>query len=164
VSIDWTRLYRGEECVRLPLPTYPFESKRHWVEPVRALEVREPRAARLRELLRDERPERLALVVAYLAREVERILGAEAEPVDPDKGLFDLGLDSLYLIEIAAGLSTELGREVPASAFVEYPSIRAFASYLVAADGCANGPPADAGRISRRAALHANRASEEPIT
>jgi phthiocerol/phenolphthiocerol synthesis type-I polyketide synthase E len=35
VAIDWTGLYR-EECPRRhPLPTYPFERRRFWVEPVK---------------------------------------------------------------------------------------------------------------------------------
>ncbi len=33
VAIDWTGLYRGERPQRLPLPTYPFERRRFWVEP-----------------------------------------------------------------------------------------------------------------------------------
>jgi phthiocerol/phenolphthiocerol synthesis type-I polyketide synthase E len=35
VAIDWTGLYQGERPRRLPLPTYPFERRRFWVEPVK---------------------------------------------------------------------------------------------------------------------------------
>ena len=35
VVIDWAGLYRGERPRRLPLPTYPFERRRFWVEPVK---------------------------------------------------------------------------------------------------------------------------------
>jgi phthiocerol/phenolphthiocerol synthesis type-I polyketide synthase E len=31
--VDWAGLYRGEQRNRVPLPTYPFERKRHWLEP-----------------------------------------------------------------------------------------------------------------------------------
>lgn len=34
VSIDWGKLYEEERRVRVPLPTYPFERKRHWIEPL----------------------------------------------------------------------------------------------------------------------------------
>ncbi|BFU90193.1 MAG: polyketide synthase [Nitrospira sp.] len=34
VAINWTGLYRGERPRRLPLPTYPFERRRFWAEPV----------------------------------------------------------------------------------------------------------------------------------
>jgi acyl transferase domain-containing protein/thioesterase domain-containing protein len=31
--IDWTALHSGEAVKRIPLPTYPFEKQRHWIEP-----------------------------------------------------------------------------------------------------------------------------------
>jgi len=33
VSVDWPGLYAREQRRRLPLPTYPFERQRYWVEP-----------------------------------------------------------------------------------------------------------------------------------
>ena len=33
VSIDWNALHVGEEPRRIPLPTYPFERQRYWIEP-----------------------------------------------------------------------------------------------------------------------------------
>jgi len=35
VEIDWAALHGGSTCRRVPLPTYPFERKRHWVEACR---------------------------------------------------------------------------------------------------------------------------------
>ncbi len=32
VDIDWDEFYKGEKRWRLPLPAYPFERKRHWIE------------------------------------------------------------------------------------------------------------------------------------
>jgi len=32
VQLDW-QAFHGQACARVPLPTYPFERKRHWVEP-----------------------------------------------------------------------------------------------------------------------------------
>lgn len=48
MPVQWSRLYAGERRHRLPLPTYPFERKSHWVAPPRPLgktvaaETREP--------------------------------------------------------------------------------------------------------------------------
>jgi len=36
VKPDWTGFYAHEQRRRVPLPTYPFERKRHWIEPVNA--------------------------------------------------------------------------------------------------------------------------------
>ncbi|MBD2592896.1 SDR family NAD(P)-dependent oxidoreductase [Nostoc spongiaeforme FACHB-130] len=33
VEIDWSGFYRDERRYRLPLPTYPFERQRYWLEP-----------------------------------------------------------------------------------------------------------------------------------
>jgi acyl-CoA synthetase (AMP-forming)/AMP-acid ligase II/3-oxoacyl-(acyl-carrier-protein) synthase/acyl carrier protein len=30
--LDWTSLHKGQSCMPIPLPTYPFERKRYWVE------------------------------------------------------------------------------------------------------------------------------------
>jgi acyl transferase domain-containing protein len=34
--IDWTRLYSAERPKRVPLPTYPFERQRYWIDKVRS--------------------------------------------------------------------------------------------------------------------------------
>ncbi|MEL6815818.1 MAG: beta-ketoacyl synthase N-terminal-like domain-containing protein, partial [Cyanobacteria bacterium J06598_3] len=31
-TIDWQAVYQHSDCHRLPLPTYPFERSRHWIE------------------------------------------------------------------------------------------------------------------------------------
>jgi len=33
-TLDWSRFDRHTNCRRVPLPTYPFESKRYWVDPL----------------------------------------------------------------------------------------------------------------------------------
>lgn len=36
VQIDWSGFYQSERRHRIPLPTYPFERKRYWIEPQQA--------------------------------------------------------------------------------------------------------------------------------
>jgi len=33
IQVDWSGLYTNEQRHRLPLPTYPFERQRYWIEP-----------------------------------------------------------------------------------------------------------------------------------
>jgi acyl transferase domain-containing protein len=33
VDIDWTSFYADRQCQRVPLPTYPFERQRYWIDP-----------------------------------------------------------------------------------------------------------------------------------
>jgi acyl transferase domain-containing protein len=35
VKVDWASFYANEQRHRLPLPTYPFERQRYWIEPVK---------------------------------------------------------------------------------------------------------------------------------
>jgi len=42
VEIDWQALHGESQRRRVPLPTYPFERKRHWIEPYRPSGTSEP--------------------------------------------------------------------------------------------------------------------------
>ncbi|HKH43412.1 MAG TPA: condensation domain-containing protein, partial [Thermoanaerobaculia bacterium] len=37
VPVDWQAFHQGERRRRVPLPTYPFERRRHWIEPPRSV-------------------------------------------------------------------------------------------------------------------------------
>jgi acyl transferase domain-containing protein/acyl carrier protein len=42
VSVEWSGFYAGERHQRLPLPTYPFERQRYWVEPPKGESTKRP--------------------------------------------------------------------------------------------------------------------------
>lgn len=44
VQIDWSRFYAHQQPRRLSLPTYPFESKRYWIEPSKQAKTFEAKA------------------------------------------------------------------------------------------------------------------------
>ncbi|BAY15299.1 beta-ketoacyl synthase [Anabaenopsis circularis NIES-21] len=37
VPINWSKFYAHQQCHRIPLPTYPFERQRYWIEPSKSL-------------------------------------------------------------------------------------------------------------------------------
>jgi acyl transferase domain-containing protein/acyl carrier protein len=39
VEVDWSVFYANENRHRIPLPTYPFERQRYWIEPQRSVEA-----------------------------------------------------------------------------------------------------------------------------
>jgi acyl transferase domain-containing protein len=41
-DVDWTGFYKNERRRRVPLPTYPFERQRYWIEPARHSSGHEP--------------------------------------------------------------------------------------------------------------------------
>jgi len=140
-DVDWTAVYRGERRGRTPLPARPFERKRYWVDPPERQQAAIHRVQpRLREQIESAvDPMRPQIVVAFVQREIGRILGSDSDVPDAAANLFDLGIDSLILIEVAATLSTELGQPVLPASFVDHFTIRSFSEHLLATIGYARG-------------------------
>ncbi|WP_031040684.1 type I polyketide synthase [Streptomyces sp. NRRL F-5650] len=190
-DVDFTACFPAGRERRVPLPQYPLERTRHWVEPVHRSAPAAPAAvagehhdpARVttpagapggtpgadggslgRRLAAAGPAEQSRVIQDYLVTEVAGVLGVATDAIDKDRSLFDMHVDSLILIDLTARLGTALGRQVPSSAFVEYPTVRAFADHLVGTwhqDGNGDGGPAPvstpAVRTSRRASGAARR-------
>ncbi|MGW0283968.1 type I polyketide synthase [Streptomyces sp. NPDC003236] len=167
-ALDFAAVHGDRDVHRVPLPTQPFERRRHWVEPG----SHGPAAGtgqdddRLLHRFDPADPEHnVRLVTDYLTGEIGKVLGGRDRAV-PDTNLFDLGLDSLVLIEVVAKLGEQLDFEVPATAFVEFPTIRSFVGNLAELMGLAPAPgtgpaaPAEPARVSRRAQRAAARATD----
>ncbi|MEU6120597.1 beta-ketoacyl synthase N-terminal-like domain-containing protein [Streptomyces sp. NPDC047123] len=169
--VDWAAYHEGERVRRVPLPRYPFDRQRHWIEPHGGA-VPVTRAAG--ETLKDRfegipDTEKATLLTAFIRQEIAAVLGApDPQTVDQDANLFDMGLDSLILIEVIAKLGDELAHPVRSSAFVEYPTVRAFVADLsaelgISSDGAPGTPATGAeGRVSRRAQRAAARRPASP--
>ena len=167
-ALDFAAVHGDRDVHRVPLPTQPFERRRHWVEPgshgpaARAGQDDD----RLLHRLDPADPEHnVRLVTDYLTGEIGKVLGGR-DRAALDINLFDLGLDSLVLIEVVAKLGEQLDFEVPATAFVEFPTIRSFVGNLAELMGLAPAPggapaaPAEPARVSRRAQRAAARATD----
>ncbi|GAA2986038.1 type I polyketide synthase [Streptosporangium longisporum] len=67
-----------------------------------------------------------------VAGRVAEVLGlAGAAQVPEDRGLFDLGLDSLTAIELRNRLGTEIGERLPATVLFDHPTVRALTEHLL---------------------------------
>ncbi|MFF7638682.1 beta-ketoacyl synthase N-terminal-like domain-containing protein, partial [Kitasatospora sp. NPDC008050] len=122
-ELDFAAVHAGSEVRRVPLPTHRFERRRHWVEPgAHTTAAASKDAERL--LARfdpEDRRQNVDLVTDYLVEGIGRVLGGR-HLAALDTNLFDLGLDSLVLIEVVARLGEELDFAVPATSFVEFPT------------------------------------------
>ena len=73
--------------------------------------------------------ERLSLLIAYLQREIAKILG-EAPPSDLQTGFFDMGMDSLMTVELIGRLKAGLGCDLPSTLAFDYANVESLAHYL----------------------------------
>jgi myxalamid-type polyketide synthase MxaE and MxaD len=97
--------------------------------------VRSPRDAAvpsaIRQRLAAARPaERRGILVAHVRQEAAHVLGLQPRQVDPRKGLFDLGMDSLMSVDLRSRLEASLGLEMPATLAFNYPSVDAIVDYV----------------------------------
>jgi len=74
-----------------------------------------------------ERSRRLLEIVRTTAASV---LALQPEEVDPQLGLFEMGMDSLMSVELRSRLERAVGRKLPSTLTFNYPNVRALAGYL----------------------------------
>jgi amino acid adenylation domain-containing protein len=155
VAIDWPAFYQGQERHRLPLPTYPFQRQRFWIDPPRREAARALPASAASEapavpaakpvVARNNRPKLRNAYVAPAtepeARLVElwqALLGVD--PVGIHDNFFELGGHSLLGTQMMARLRTGAGIELPLSALFECPTVAELADKVGALAGTARPP------------------------
>jgi acyl transferase domain-containing protein len=146
VDIDWRGFHAGERRGRVPLPAYPFERRRYWIEPaagggVAALPTAAPGVSELLPRLEGEpapeelhpRPEGLATAYAEPAGEAEtrlaelwrELLGIHR--VGRHDNFFELGGDSLLAAQLLSRIRSAMGSDVALRTLFEAPSLAALA-------------------------------------
>ncbi|WP_437970633.1 SDR family NAD(P)-dependent oxidoreductase [Sorangium sp. So ce260] len=89
-------------------------------------------AALLDELKAAPPRERRRLMQRWLRRAVAQTLGfGDAERVDPTRGFFDLGMDSLMAVELRRRLHQAFGLPLPSSVTFNHPNVLALAELLL---------------------------------
>lgn len=74
---------------------------------------------------------RLAVIHAYITQVVARLLRYEnSETLDPDRGFFQIGMDSLTAMELRNHLQNNLGRTLRTTLAFDYPSINLLSRYV----------------------------------
>lgn len=72
------------------------------------------------------------LLVNYLQHQVAHIFGSDLSQIpDADRGFFDLGMDSLMVVEFKTNLERTFNRPLPATLAFEVPTIQDLADYLI---------------------------------
>lgn len=137
VEIDWTAYRGGVARRKVPLPTYAFERKRHWVEPP-AHEA----AAAVPEIAVVPPVTHVPVAVeaakeplfAPLQTMLEELSGMKLEAASMDATFLDLGFDSLLLTQFRQALQHRFGVRVTSrQLFEDLATPRALALHLEAA-------------------------------
>jgi phthiocerol/phenolphthiocerol synthesis type-I polyketide synthase E len=148
VPVDWDALFAGETPRRIPLPTYPFERKRHWVErvsPATVAAARTPAPAAAPATVAAAAGETsvgtgdlpasasgdddlLAEIRAQVAEHWTEILGIP--DVGHDQNFFHIGGSSLLAMQVASRISERYEIELPISVLFEQPTIAGTASAI----------------------------------
>ena len=144
IDVDWCGFYHNEKRYRVALPTYPFERRRYWVEPVKAprgypalqaalsdtvenYQTCFPTEVQIEDLvLRDE-----GLGQNYIApRDVvekviadiwQRLLGVKQIGIQDD--FFNLGGTSLLVSRVFAEIESRFHKKLPLATMINAPTI-----------------------------------------
>ena len=80
--------------------------------------------------------QREQLALAFARKEVGRTLGfAKDQPIDPQRGFFELGMDSMMAVTFRTALETTLGRPLSQTLAFDHPNLAALARFLIAEAG-----------------------------
>ncbi len=162
-AIDWQGFDSGERRRRVPLPGYPFERKRHWIDPppgtrpvgssapagdsdiyldtaipAPAAAVERPVSSPAEEEIAtpDATPaaSRKERILDQLKATMEDLGGLDPEDIEIDASFLELGFDSLFLTQATMTFKKTFGVDVTFRQLLEdTPTPRALAEFIDAA-------------------------------
>jgi iturin family lipopeptide synthetase A len=134
--VAWNRIYRGLKISKIELPLYPFQSIRCWPdkapsesEPIKLFHGKmnrtKPDKFSVTELNRPD------LVLKKLVSSWATLFGMDPDSVDAEKDFFELGLDSISIIQVKQLVKKEFGLELEINAFFEeLSSFKSLAQFI----------------------------------
>jgi rifamycin polyketide synthase modules 1, 2 and 3 len=188
--VEWSR-FTTRPVVAPRLPAYPFDRQQHWLpmEPPFPVRSGTGAAALVTTAVAPASPAAISApgqpglngsraslngsavgrpdagyLIQWLRTSVAAALNLpDPDDIDPDTGLFDLGLTSAMTVELKTGIEQVLGRSVPSTLVFDYPTIGKLSAHLTELAASAPAPevaasppqPARAPRSATRSAAGA---------
>ena len=149
-KVEWDKYHASERRRRVPLPGYPFERKRFWVDPLHPArgvqhvknvntsqsesEIQEIPAAMVESpssSIQQSSGSRKARIADALQNILHGLSGIEIDALNTSASFFELGFDSLFLTRATQAMEREFGVRVRFRQLAEeLPTIDALAAYL----------------------------------
>lgn len=150
VSVDWAGFHPHENRRRIPLPTYPFERKRFWVEPPARTgapridktvsltpvpasppELNGSVGAALPTGISAGPPSRQDHILAMLMVQLHELSGTDLEGLAPSLTFTEMGFDSLFLAQASQNFEKKFGIKIAFRQLLEdLPTLNDLAAYL----------------------------------
>jgi acyl transferase domain-containing protein/glutamate-1-semialdehyde aminotransferase len=151
VSINWQEFDAGETRSRIPLPTYPFERKRHWIDPpphpnrlvsssavVNQSISPHPQSVTIVPQTQTPAPVTAQPAPARLLMDLLKEVfvatsGLDMSSVPESTTFLEMGLDSLSLTQVGIALKKKFNIKVTLRQLLElYPTFSTLAEFLMA--------------------------------
>jgi acyl transferase domain-containing protein/thioesterase domain-containing protein len=141
-QVDWSGFYAYERCHRLPLPTYPFERQRYWIEPPNINQNLQPKslpaiepAKKIESSQHDSRANVLKNYVAPRNELEQTIANIWAKCLGIKQvGIFDnffeLGGDSLIAVPLLIQLRDTFQKSLPPQSLLQTPTVAQLAELI----------------------------------
>jgi len=167
VEVDWAGLHSKESRRRVPLPGYPFERKRFFVEPGRAEYVAATAEKRISAVVPGAEAKLDVAVVPISHRErilrrlyarLQALSGLSVEELGLNTTFLEMGFDSLFLSQVSRALEVEFGVPITLRQVAEnLSSISRLADYLeTALSEDSDKGPASASPVAAEVAVDAS--------
>ncbi|WP_084684610.1 hybrid non-ribosomal peptide synthetase/type I polyketide synthase [Maribacter forsetii] len=107
LTVDWNAFYNNQQRQKLRLPTYVFDRKPCWIDPLVSLPKErihlnaDQPITRIIEKPKSAAPMRNVSILNKISELISNSYGIELEVADKDSSFLELGLDSLILTQMA---------------------------------------------------------------
>jgi phthiocerol/phenolphthiocerol synthesis type-I polyketide synthase E len=132
VEIDWSGFYSAQQCRRVPLPAYPFERRRYWIDPPSSSVIHDQTttpADPIEEPTFFKDSETFSTVAAVESKIIDiwrELFGVET--IHREDNFSDLGGNSLIALQLVAQLRTTFKIDLPLRVVFESQTVIALAA------------------------------------
>ncbi len=128
-DIDWSKLK----------PAYEARKRRPFFDAIAIkpkAEEKKPAKAKLdilKQLQQTPEDDRHEVLLGFIQAQAAKVLGlATPRELDPERGFFEMGMDSLTSVELRRRLETSFEEQLPSTLTFNYPNVAALTNYIAA--------------------------------